>query len=51
MQLFCLTHAGASAMAYARWRRRLPRWLEVWPLELPGCGARQQGALCQDVPS
>jgi surfactin synthase thioesterase subunit len=41
MQLFCLAHAGASAMPYARWRKRLPRWLEVCPLELAGRGARQ----------
>lgn len=51
MQLFCLAHAGASAMAYARWRRRLPRWLDVCPLELPGRGARQQEPLCQDLPA
>ncbi|MET1081129.1 MAG: alpha/beta fold hydrolase [Pseudomonas sp.] len=48
MQLFCLAHAGASAMPYARWRRRLPRWLEICPLELPGRGARAGEALLED---
>lgn len=51
MQLFCLAHAGASAMPYARWRKRLPRWLEVCPLELPGRGAREGEPLCQDLPA
>ncbi|MEK1906360.1 MAG: alpha/beta fold hydrolase [Pseudomonas sp.] len=51
MQLFCLAHAGASAMSYARWRRRLPQWLEVCPLELPGRGARLQEPLSQDLPA
>ena len=51
MQLFCLAHAGASAMPYARWRKRLPRWLEVCPLELPGRGARESEPLCQELPA
>ncbi|MHA6494642.1 thioesterase II family protein [Pseudomonas borbori] len=51
MQLFCLAHAGASAMPYARWRKRLPRWLEVCPLELAGRGARQDEALPHDLAS
>ncbi|MBC9250736.1 hypothetical protein A9179_10655 [Pseudomonas alcaligenes] len=49
MQLFCLAHAGASAMAYARWRKRLPRWLEVCPLELPGRGARLHEPLSENL--
>ncbi|WPC06495.1 alpha/beta fold hydrolase [Pseudomonas benzenivorans] len=48
MQLFCLAHAGASAMPYARWRPSLPRWLEVCPLELPGRGARAGEPLQRD---
>src|SRR5690606_29795446 len=51
MQLFCLAHAGASAMPYARWRKRLPRWLEVCPLELPGRGAREGEPLCKELPA
>jgi surfactin synthase thioesterase subunit len=42
LDLFCFPHAGASATVYARWRRRLPEWLQVRPVELPGRGARIQ---------
>ncbi|MEG2798037.1 MAG: alpha/beta fold hydrolase, partial [Pseudomonas sp.] len=38
LRLFCLPYSGASAMVYARWRRVLPEWLQVCPLELPGRG-------------
>ena len=38
--LLCLPCAGASATMYLRWRRRLPAWLRVQPVELPGRGAR-----------
>jgi len=40
MKLFCFPYAGASATVYARWRRCLPDWLEVKPVELPGRGMR-----------
>ena len=40
LRLFCLPYAGASAMIYARWRRLVPAWLSVSPLELPGRGRR-----------
>ncbi len=40
VKLFCFPYAGASAMFYARWRRALPAWLDVRPVELPGRGAR-----------
>ena len=32
LRLFCLPYSGASAMAYSRWRRLLPAWLQVRPL-------------------
>ncbi|WP_085316150.1 thioesterase II family protein [Derxia lacustris] len=38
--LFCLPCAGASATMYLRWRRHLPAWLRLQPIELPGRGAR-----------
>ena len=41
MRLFCLPYSGASAMVYLRWRRALPAWVSVQPLELPGRGARR----------
>lgn len=38
--LFCLPCAGASATMYLRWRRFLPSWLTLQPVELPGRGSR-----------
>jgi len=40
LDLFCLPCAGASATMYLRWRRLLPAWIRVLPLELPGRGSR-----------
>ncbi|OYO31754.1 thioesterase II family protein [Janthinobacterium sp. PC23-8] len=38
--LLCLPNAGASAMMYLRWRQRLPAWIKLVPVELPGRGRR-----------
>ncbi|WP_284415134.1 alpha/beta fold hydrolase [Acidovorax sp. SUPP3334] len=38
--MLCLPCAGASAAMYLRWRRMLPAWLRIVPVELPGRGAR-----------
>jgi surfactin synthase thioesterase subunit len=40
VKLFCLPNAGASAAVYAGWRRVLPQWIDVRPVELPGRGSR-----------
>ncbi|MCK0745721.1 thioesterase II family protein [Chromohalobacter nigrandesensis] len=40
LKLLCLPCAGASATMYLRWKRRLPAWIEVHPVELPGRGER-----------
>src|SRR5688500_7176207 len=40
LTLFTLPCAGASAAMYLRWRRRLPSWVQVQPIELPGRGGR-----------
>ncbi|WKB55460.1 thioesterase II family protein [Eleftheria terrae] len=40
IDLLCLPCAGASATMYLRWRRHLPAWLRVVPVELPGRGLR-----------
>ena len=40
LTLLCLPYSGASAMVYSRWRRKLPEWLRLQPVELPGRGAR-----------
>jgi len=49
LQLFCLPYSGASAMVYSRWRRSMPQWLSVQPVELPGRGARLGEALQTDM--
>src|SRR5207244_4092701 len=48
MRLFCLPYSGASATAYARWRRRLPASIEVRPVEWPGRGMRLDEPLMTD---
>ncbi len=40
VSLLCLPCGGASAAMYARWRLHLPRWIQLFPIELPGRGAR-----------
>lgn len=40
VHLLVLPCAGASATMYLRWRRLLPQWLRLVPVELPGRGAR-----------
>lgn len=49
LTLFCLPYAGASAMAYLRWRRSAPSWLDIRPLELPGRGSRASEPLATDL--
>lgn len=40
LRLYCLAHAGGSALPYARWARWLPPTVRIEPLELPGHGSR-----------
>jgi surfactin synthase thioesterase subunit len=49
LTLLCLPYSGASAMVYSRWRRKLPQWLTLQPVELPGRGARFGEALQTDM--
>lgn len=44
-QLFCLPHAGGSAVGFFPWKRRLGAGARVHPVELPGRGARRAEAL------
>ncbi|RQO56230.1 thioesterase [Variovorax sp. KBW07] len=48
LSLLCLPCAGASAAMYLRWRRFLPPWVRVVPVELPGRGARMGEAFVED---
>jgi len=49
LTLLCLPYSGASAMVYSRWRRKLPQWLTLQPVELPGRGARYGEPLHTDM--
>ena len=49
LTLLCLPYSGASAMVYSRWRRKLPEWLHLQPVELPGRGARFDEPLQTDI--
>ncbi|MGG4402502.1 thioesterase domain-containing protein [Paenibacillus amylolyticus] len=40
IQLFCLPHAGGSAMIFHRWKSSLSPFIDVIPIELKGRGAR-----------
>lgn len=44
----CLPCAGASASPMLAWRRLLPPWIDVRPIELPGRGARLGEPLVDD---
>jgi len=49
MTLLCLPYAGASASVYASWRRLLPAWLKVQPVELPGRGSRMDDPFAENL--
>ncbi|HLM58380.1 MAG TPA: alpha/beta fold hydrolase [Pyrinomonadaceae bacterium] len=40
LRLFCFPYAGGSALVYRQWADRLPRQVEVCPVQLPGRGHR-----------
>lgn len=40
LTLFCLPYAGGSAGTYREWQSRLPGWITLVPLHLPGRGVR-----------
>lgn len=48
LSLLCLPCAGASATMYLRWRRFLPQWVRIVPVELPGRGARMGEAFADN---
>ncbi len=51
LTLFALPCAGASSVMYLRWRRRLPSWVQVEPVELPGRGGRLDETFAKSFPS
>lgn len=48
VNLLCLPCAGAGATMYLRWRRLLPAWVQLVPVELPGRGARLGEPFAED---
>lgn len=36
IRLFCLPHAGSGSAIFHPWKRSLPAWVEVCPIQLPG---------------
>lgn len=48
LTLFCFPCAGASASSYLSWRKSLPIWLRVQPVDLPGRGKRIGDSLLRD---
>ncbi|UXY15524.1 alpha/beta fold hydrolase [Chitiniphilus purpureus] len=48
VDLLALPCAGASATMYLRWRRALPPWIRLTPLELPGRGSRMAEPCVED---
>lgn len=51
MRLFCFPHAGASALGYARWQRRIHPSIDIRPVEPPGRGRRWGERPCLDIES
>ncbi len=41
LTLLCLPYAGGSAATYRGWQSKLPQWVTVKPVELPGHGTRR----------
>lgn len=48
VKLLVLPCAGASATMYLRWRRWLPAWVQLLPVELPGRGGRLDEPCVED---
>lgn len=44
LRLFCFPYAGGAAWMYRTWADRLPKTVEVCPIELPGRGKQIQSA-------
>jgi surfactin synthase thioesterase subunit len=46
--LFCLPYAGGGATIYHGWKSRIPSWIELMPLHLPGRGVRHNQPAMHD---
>jgi medium-chain acyl-[acyl-carrier-protein] hydrolase len=51
LRLFCFPYAGGGAHIYFPWQEKLPSWIEVCAIQLPGRGVRfSEQAYCQYQP-
>ncbi|ARV58854.1 putative thioesterase [Nostocales cyanobacterium HT-58-2] len=44
LRLFCFPYAGGSSLIFRKWFERLPTFVEVCPIELPGRGVQMKSA-------
>jgi medium-chain acyl-[acyl-carrier-protein] hydrolase len=51
VNLFCFSHAGGAAATFRLWPARLPSWLEVWAVQLPGHGSRWREPPIRTIPA
>jgi surfactin synthase thioesterase subunit len=49
IKLFCLPFAGGSKYSFALFKRHLPEYIELIPLDIPGRGARFSEPLLSDM--
>lgn len=49
LRLFCFHHAGGAAHVFRLWQRRLPRFVEVCPVQLPGHATRRSEPLATNL--
>lgn len=49
VKLFCIPYSGGSASAYLIWRKEMPDFIKICPVELMGHGSRINEALYQSV--
>jgi len=50
IRLFCFPFAGGNALTYRAWVDKLPEWIDVCPVELPGRGSRLREAPFTAIP-
>jgi surfactin synthase thioesterase subunit len=49
IKLLCIPYSGGLASSYFVWKKFLPKWIEICPIELAGHGRRIQESLYRDV--
>jgi medium-chain acyl-[acyl-carrier-protein] hydrolase len=50
VNLFCFSHAGGAASSFRLWPAKLPSWIDVWAIQLPGRGSRWRESPVQSIP-